>query len=165
MNTLNHKKMRKERSSNFELLRIVAIMMIIAHHFAYYTILTTPCYIEMPDICKYYTCLLCPGGEIGVAVFFMITGFFLHKDTSIRSLKNIVIPVFFYSYLTLSIFMVFKSFGIYDFSTRPADTLMRDMLKMLLIPCNSGVWWYVCAYLMLMLLAPTINRNLKMGGG
>lgn len=70
-----------KRKSNIELLRIIAMVMIVGHHYAVHGVLHKLTggggYIEGSLPNKILVCLLEPGGTVGVAVFFMITGFFL----------------------------------------------------------------------------------------
>ena len=71
------------RQSNIELLRIVAMIMIIAHHFSFHggfkfssdTITAT----------RFWVQFLLIGGKIGVNIFMLISGYFL---VSARSLKT-----------------------------------------------------------------------------
>lgn len=65
----------KQRNSSFELLRIVSMILIIAHHYSVhggwvydYNILSTN---------KLFIDLLSIGGKLGVNCFVVITGFFL----------------------------------------------------------------------------------------
>lgn len=72
------------RSSNFELLRIVAMFMIVAAHYAGHGVR----HVSLPPAQsaawlagslanRIFTSCLIPGGKIGVGLFFMLTGFFM----------------------------------------------------------------------------------------
>jgi peptidoglycan/LPS O-acetylase OafA/YrhL len=63
------------RKSNFEVLRILAILMIIAHHVALYG----GCDFATGEISvnKLWILLLASGGKIGVNIFILISGYFL----------------------------------------------------------------------------------------
>ena len=74
-----------ERDSNFELLRIVAMLMIIGHHLALYGApCDDPSYIS-PNI------LLCQfiqgGGKLGDNIFILITGYFSITADKVNYLK------------------------------------------------------------------------------
>ena len=74
-----------ERDSNFELLRIVAMLMIIGHHLALYGApCDDPSYIS-PNI------LLCQfiqgGGKLGDNIFILITGYFSITTDKVNYLK------------------------------------------------------------------------------
>lgn len=95
-----------KRQSNFELLRIVAMLMIVAHHLAVHGVQ----HVLEPNICyaayaagsflnKVFTCFLLPGGEIGVGLFFMTTGYFLCTANQ-TSVRKVVFETIFYSVLT-----------------------------------------------------------------
>lgn len=74
-----------ERDSNFELLRIIAMLMIIGHHLALYGApCDDPSYIS-PNI------LLCQfiqgGGKLGDNIFILITGYFSITTDKVNYLK------------------------------------------------------------------------------
>lgn len=76
----------KIRQSNIELLRIAAMLMIVGHHMAVHGIYHVTAgenaynvYSMGTQLNKAFTSLFAPGGEIGVAIFFMITGYFQIK--------------------------------------------------------------------------------------
>ena len=84
----------KIRKSNFELLRIISMLMILSHHFAVHGVLNSLAKTQVNNIYKQgslinklFTCFLMPGGEIGVALFFMLTGYFLFKKQTTSILK------------------------------------------------------------------------------
>ena len=90
--------MNNQRSSNFELLRIVAMLFIIAAHLAGHSKIVIPkgeitLNIAVISLCKF-------GGNIGIALFGMISGYWLTKpDGSVRLFKLIKfwLQVVFYS--------------------------------------------------------------------
>lgn len=77
------------RQSNIELLRIAAMLMIVGHHMAVHGIYHVTAgenaysvYSMGTQLNKAFTSLFAPGGEIGVAIFFMITGYFQIKKNT-----------------------------------------------------------------------------------
>ena len=80
------------RESNFELLRILAMLMIVASHYAVHGIgfdnWTTGSLVNRWCIAFFFS-----GGEIGVALFFMISGYFLIIKEKI-SVKKVVQSLF-----------------------------------------------------------------------
>ncbi|MGN0729318.1 acyltransferase family protein [Treponema sp.] len=114
-------KVIKTRQSNFELLRIFAMVMIVASHLAVHgvqQVLLDSKYLAYTGgsfVNQLFTCFLPAGGGIGVALFFMITGFFMcRKENS--SVKKVVVQAVFYSILTGVLFicsLVLSKFGIW----------------------------------------------------
>lgn len=92
----------KPRSSNFELLRIIAMLMIVASHYAYYGIMHSG---ESDSMLwqggtlshRILACFLIQG-ELGVALFFMISGYFLFYKNNVSVFK-VALKTVLYSYL------------------------------------------------------------------
>lgn len=104
-------KTKKIRNTNIEILRIVAMLFIVGSHLAIYGIFENPS-AEMYVIWdqgtllnKICTCLLVPGGDIGVGVFFLISGFYLSKKREIVVLDKIIFEVIFYG-ITCTFFTI-----------------------------------------------------------
>lgn len=103
--TVNHNSPQNVRQSNFELLRIVAMLMIVAHHLAVHGVqhchdaeLAYKAYNAGNAVNRIFASVLIPGGGAGVALFFMITGFFLCRKEA-ASIKNVALQAGFYSIL------------------------------------------------------------------
>lgn len=92
-----------------------------------------------------------PLGQVGVNLFVLITGYFLIErlDTLINSIKRVLkvyLEVWFYSALTCIIGIIF----LHSISLREIVTSF--------IPVVFNRYWFVTAYVMLMLLVPFINK-------
>ena len=70
------------RQSNFELLRIISIVIIIAHHIAFHGGFEYP--TEVVSINKLWIQFLLLGGKIGVDLFILISGYFLISSTKVK---------------------------------------------------------------------------------
>ncbi len=163
----------KERSSNIELLRIFAMLIIIAGHSASHGIFhygEASAFVSWSGgtgIAKAFSCLLIPGGAIGVGIFFMITGYFqIQKDR--YSLKKLLLECLFYGILTSVIYFVlyFTKEGWLS-GLSPSDFFRYYFLKNLFNPLSGGAWWFVTSYLLVMILSPVLNsflRKLSAGG-
>lgn len=92
---------------------------------------------------KIYSIFLIPGGRVGVALFFTITGYFQINRAKI-SLKKVVIETIFYA-IFIQVVAVLLEIG-------SLGALVRSI-----IPIASGSWWYVSSYVLLMFCSPTIN--------
>lgn len=95
----------KHRESNFELLRIIAMLMIVGSHLACHGVqrvlegdLAFVAYKSGSITNRIFTNFLQPLGDVGVALFFMITGYFLCKKTR-TSIKKVALESAFYSFL------------------------------------------------------------------
>ncbi len=106
--------MSRQRDSNIELLRIIAMIMIVAYHLVSNGLLKVNGYGTYDIwnngllVNKIMAALLFPGGYIGNMIFFMITGFFLAGSYKIHSFKKIVIDTVLYSSSLCLIFIIFK---------------------------------------------------------
>jgi hypothetical protein len=157
----------RARKSNFELLRIVAMLMIIAHHFASHGIQHdldgNVAYVIWRNgsfINKISDCLYAPGGKIGVGIFFMLTGYFLINKYSF-SLKKVVLESTFYGVFNSIIYIVFLCAGVLPMPENKINSILIPTVLALFNPAIGGVWWFISAYVMLILLLPFLNRILN----
>lgn len=143
---------KKVRNTSIELLRIIAMVMIIFHHFAVHGGFT----FEEADvsISHFWYYFIQMGGKIGVNIFVMISGFFLveSKDKQVFNFKRILKfwgQVFFYSVL-LTIIAWITSIG---------EVGIKELIKMM-FPLTFGTWWFASTYFVLYLIHPFLNRFL-----
>lgn len=94
-----------KRQSNFELLRIFAMFMIVAHHLSVHGIVPDAFYESNSFLNKSFAAFLIPGGTIGVALFFMLSGFFLCGKEK-GSIKKVSLEAAFYSFLIAVVFVL-----------------------------------------------------------
>lgn len=143
---------KNERQSNIELMRIIAMIMIVGCHFASHggfsfetNSLTIP---------RVWWHVLYLGGNFGTDVFMMISGYFLFTDeTLLPKLSKIVtlwLQIFFYSVL---LFFVAIPLGYGDMSLKAIIACI--------LPISFSEWWFASAYFVLYLLHPYINLALK----
>lgn len=154
----------KPRQSNFELIRIVAMLMIIGSHYVAHGILKvrTPeahsIFLSGETINRIISVLYSPGGDLGVALFFMITGYFLANRKDHVSQKKVVCQSFFYGTLLTVTTVVIV---IFHLSSLIGGGSIFIMIKNLPIPISSGSWWFVTTYALVVLLAPLLNRLIE----
>lgn len=137
------------RQSNIELLRIVAMIMIIAHHFSFHggfkfssdTITAT----------RFWVQFLLIGGKIGVNIFMLISGYFLVSARSLKTNKVLKLWLQIFTY-SVGIFIVFSLCG--------AETFGIKKLIKLCFPITYSQWWFASTYFILYLLSPYINKLL-----
>lgn len=143
------------RNSSIELLRIIAMLMIVFHHFAAhgkfnfnYTNISTQ---------RFWYSLILMGGKIGVNLFVLISGYFLINNKKITfNFKKILkfwLQVFFYS---ISIYFLF---GITHINNNSIN--LKTFFKTLL-PITYSSWWFASTYFFLYLIHPFLNKFLLM---
>lgn len=136
-----------ERQSNLELLRILAMLMIVTlHFFEGHRIPPSNTSNEAIYFC-YESLAIC-----GVNLFVFLTGYFsVHQDKiKIRKIVHLLIDVAFWCFIS---FMLSVAAGDRTFSLKE---LIRAMF-----PIIFGGRWFVKAYILLMLLVPFINIVLR----
>lgn len=143
---------RGKRNSAIELCRILSMLMIVGCHFATHGGFDfSASEITVPRLWWH---VIEMGGNHGVDVFVLITGYFLIGNTALkinpRKALRLWGQIFFYS-VVLFVFGV--AIGIEQFS------LLQ--LANALIPVSAGLWWFATTYFVLFLLHPFINRLLR----
>lgn len=134
------------REGNIELLRIVSMLLIIAHHLAYHgSAMNAP--LEGNKILARF---LFAGGQTGVNCFVLITGYFL-TELKTRRLVSIWLETLFYS---LGLMLLAKWTGL----GAPTHQQILDSAQVVL----RSPYWFVVMYLgltaMLPFLAPAVKK-------
>lgn len=129
------------RQSNIELLRIVAMSMIVIGHFLYHGVTKD----NMP---RFLYELLYTYCRDGVNLFFLISGFFRIKST-VRSVARLVFTVLFFE--CINYLLVYIAVGEVYFDGR---------LSTLFFPISAGPYWFLQVYLALIICSPLINRGI-----
>ena len=137
--------MNRKRNSSIELLRIIAILLIISCHFSTHGLFRFDYVFGMDYL---YMNLLTMGGDLGVDIFVLISGYFLINDKKEngRRIFDFWIEVFFYSVL---IYLLVCIFGFEQFS---AKELIKNFL-----PIAFNRWWFAGTYFVLLVLHPYLN--------
>lgn len=131
------------RNSNIELLRIISMILIVAHHFAYHGYEITELALTQNKILLDFLVL---GGKIGVNIFVIISAYYLiEKKYSWKGLLKLVISVKSYALLFL-LFMI-------------VDKERVNILSLLesLFPIVYGLYWFISCYTLLYMIAPFLN--------
>ena len=142
------------RNSSIELLRIIAMFMILAHHFIVhngYDVKQLPLGPER----ILFQLVMAGGGKVGVIIFFSISAwFFLDREQTIKSnLKRVWImerELLFWSLILVTFYLVFDR----------TDLSMKLMVKSVM-PLSMGLWWYATAYAIFLALLPFLAKGLK----
>lgn len=158
-------KAKRTRGSGIELLRLIAIFMVIGLHMFGYS--------------HYYECSLMAGGAVRtvsswirlmfrpcVNIFIIITGYFMVKmrfnlKKAYKRVFKIYLTVLFYSVVLNVIFLLLgEKYYTVDETT---PTLLNMILKMA-FPVLSQQWYFITEYILLCLFAPFLNiilQNIK----
>lgn len=147
-------KTKTERNSAFEILRIVAIIFIIAHHFVNHGYLNfweherTTLLILNENWADFLEQL----GKVGVNLFILISSFFLIDNNKFKTKKVIalLIEMFIFSVAigTTFFFIKKKAFEV-------------PTLKTIIFPFGKDIWWFMTCYLLLYLFSPLLNLGIR----
>jgi len=142
--------MKKIKSSNFELLRIIAIIMIIAHHYCLHGIFN---YWHINSTLITYlnniiVSIVSMGGKLGVDIFVLITGYFMITSScKFAKVAKLYLTTFIYSILLLIIAYIYGEHHV------PSKILNSS-----LFPFGGNAYWFITTYLMLYVLIPYLNK-------
>lgn len=137
-----------QRNSSIELLRIISMIMIVFHHFAFYGGFEWDSSGASVPFFWYNFILM--GGKIGVNVFVLISGYFLiNSKVNIVNINRILKfwgQVFFYS---IVIYLIFSK-----------GKFSIGALIIRFFPISYSLWWFASTYFVLYLLHPFLNKLL-----
>lgn len=144
---MDTKKM--SRDSNFELLRIIAMLLIIGCHFTTYGKFDFQSgWLSLEALTLNVLRL---GGKTGVIIFAMITGYFaLYKEFKWQKIRDLSLQTSWYA-IGLLIFM----------TVIVHKTLTPVKLVQGLFPLLMSTYWFATAFAILLLVAPVINLAMK----
>lgn len=132
----------KLRQSNIEALRIIAMSMILIHHFLVHGIGEG----NIPHNLYY---VINPFVYCGVNIFFLITGHFSIRYT-FRGLVKFVIGILFFGVVNLMLMLAANG-----------QVSLKSVLNTILFPVSGSPYWFLHVYLLLMASAPLLNAGLR----
>lgn len=136
------------RKSNFELLRILAMLMIVMHHYICHGEFYLSSELTINKViveCAFW------GGKVGINVFILITGYFMvNSKPNIKKVFILWGELFFYSVVITIIFIIA---GIEQFSI--------GLVIKAIFPLTMGRHNYLTTYIFLYCLIPYINKLIK----
>lgn len=136
------------RRANFEYLRILCILMIIAFHCVFHGGIE---YSTSYSLCRLVSDIVYHFGELGVSCFFLISGYFLSETNfKPRKLLLLVLEIEFYVVVSKLILLAFGE------STQWA---LRDFFPIL----DDG-YWFIHVYLLIYILQPVLKKMLPVLG-
>lgn len=156
----------KHRESNFEILRIIAMVMIIGCHYAIHGIqhggisaLSYGVWSRGDFVHRLVTCVFLPGGDVGVALFFLLTGYFKIESNN-NSIKLVFLETVYYGIFTAVLFCIIKIMNIPLVDINNNAALIYSV-RSILSPITSGNWWFVTIYCAVVIISPLTNKFLK----
>lgn len=139
----------KARESNFELLRILSMFMIVIWHIGTHGIAN---YVELSDFISGYTELLYyfirSLSVVAVSVYVMISGYFLSQSKF--KISRLIRFFFEVSFFSIVIYLLNLFMGNIDFSI----LLLVDSL----LSIFSNEYWFVTVYFVMYALSPFMNQ-------
>ena len=139
----------KIRNSTFEILRIVAIVFIIVSHYMMGT--KDNANISTANLILANNLSL---GDMGVAMFMMISGFFLWKSEKVNAFHIVKLVLEYYFYILLFYGL---SFVLVDGKQFDSDEFLKTIFGLFFERS-----WFVSAYLLVYLFHPFINKLFKL---
>lgn len=139
--------MKKVRQSNFELLRIIAMFMIILHHLSYHGKIVNQPAGPVKFAAQFYLI----GGALGVTLFMLISSYFL-IDTkfSVKRIIRIWFELFVYS-VVFSVLGYFLKF----------QTFTYKVWLQAFMPVSFNAAWFATVYIFICFISPFLNYLIK----
>ena len=141
---------KSPRSSNLELLRIVCMLMIIAHHYVVHSGLRDPngpITLYPDSISSLFLVTFAAWGKTAINCFLMITGYFMCKSQiTIRKFLKLLLVIYFYK---IVIFFIFLNVGY--------ESVTPIRLAQLVLPFWSLKNAFIGGYLVFFLTIPFWN--------
>lgn len=137
------------RLANIELLRIVAMLLIVCYHFSSHGLVLVD--YDFDDSNRFFNWLMRGIGYIGVNVYILISAYFLCKGSfKFKKLIQLILEVWFYS---LAIYMLMVVTHQVPFSPKGFCTSF--------LPTLFSQYWFVTCYVVLYILSPFLNRVIR----
>lgn len=136
-----------ERKSNFELLRIISMILIVMSHYVKHSgIFEIECNVN-----RLIAQFIFIGGKLGVLLFILISGYFLvNSKFNTKKLLKLILETFTYSVI---IYIILILCGRQELKI---NTLINSIL-----PIITGQYFFITAYVGMYILFPVINLLIK----
>ena len=136
------------RLANIELLRALAMLLIVIYHFSSHGLVLQD--YDFEDSNRFANWLLRGVGYIGVNVYILISSFFLCEGKfKTKKLFQLLLEVWFYS---VFIYVICVRVGWVNFSLKSLFTSF--------FPTLCGEYWFITSYVVLYLLSPFLNKGI-----
>lgn len=142
--------LNKKRNANFELLRIVAMIMIIALHYNAHC--DTLLHLGIPATgVEVYATIIEAFCITGLNTYIFISGYFL-SNSKVRPSRalQLICQVYFYTILISLVMMITGTYVV-----RSNDSVYK--IVQYVFPITSEHYWFVTAYIIMYVLSPVMN--------
>ena len=147
--------------SGIEILRIVLMIVIVAHHYVCHGIME----VTKTDVAysiwnqgaffaKFISCMFVPIGDISVSLFFMISGYVFFEKKTVSAVKIIKTTIF-YAWINVILYVFLTANRIVDLGTVVEQ--LKMLIRFVFMPTTGGAWWFITAYVFLLCLIPRLN--------
>jgi len=140
-----------KRDTNFELLRIISMLMIVTIH---YIMCDHSLYIEQGELKNAFFLFLYTVVSVSVNCFILISGYYLiNSKFKIQKILRLWGLIIFYAIVTYVIYVITQNEILLSIST-------LDRIK-LFTPIINGSYWFIKVYIALYMIYPFINKLIK----
>lgn len=152
------KLLKNQRNSNIELLRILMMLVIVAHHYIVNSgviqciVSTPPHFLQINRFNVYFALVFGWGGKTAINVFILITGYFMcRQQFTWRKVVFLALEIVLYRWLIYGIFLAsgYESFNLKEF-----------IKTVLVLPYDFGLG-FSSSFVGLYVLVPFINKLLS----
>ena len=141
----------RQRNSNMELLRVLCMIMIVAHHYSVHGGWDGTLVDTTPPLNILFVQIISLGGKLAVDVFVLISGYYMvNQRFSVTKLIHLMVNVSVYS---ISILLINALFGWVEVDSR---LVMRSLM-----PTIYSAYWFFTTYILLYLASPLISAVLN----
>ena len=140
--------MAKQRNPSFEILRVVAMFLIVVWHFLMHGVGQKPVGVSADAASLFNLCSMELAGclsKVSTNCYILITGYFLINSTKPKwpKIPKTWAPIFFYSVVIFALFFAFSDLA-----------LSRNDFGKSLMPLYFDRYWFATRYVALVALAP-----------
>jgi hypothetical protein len=156
-------KKKKPRSSNFEWLRIIAMIMIVAHHSIIHDFNIFPL-IATGGIRAEWLTFIELGGKVAVMIFFILSGYLMiNKDFKISRVKALWKTTWIWSVILFIVTLAVGFMGVASSIGLPPSNTLFTFINAAknVFPVIMNEYWFITAYILVMIATPVINMILK----
>ncbi len=145
---------QKVRDSNFELLRIVCMLIVVSAHVLPHAV--SPIFAN--TLFSYAT-----AGIFFADLYFVISGYFMVRNSSstYKKIYTLLINIYLCALVSLIVFLILQFTGSYNGEPYNATRYLGLAVHHFSNPITSNEFWFVTAYVLLFILVPILNPLLN----